>query len=1081
MALSFNKVNKVITVLSPDTEITIQNLLNSIREWEDEVTSMDMPVIASCAGKEPLGGGVVVGLTLTLLDNWQLAFEARSGPTYTQCIVSGGNIVAVHTDGAIFPTAFTQVLITASSSATQSDLAAIQYSSYQNAIWVDPNGTTTGTTYPSGTRENPVNNIPDAVTIGAEKGFSTLQILDNLILSTGDVINGFELIGVSHINTTIEILDGCECVDTEIKDCNVSGVLDGGTVISDSIVGDIVYFNGHIHDCGLHGMIYLEGMANAVISDCKTIDQDDPPIIDMGTSGQSLAMPNYSGIVTVQNLNSATEEIGVGLNAGMVVIEDTIIDGTIIVSGNGVLSHTQTGSEYVNTDGLINRELITKATWTDVYYDSTSAESGTNFPIGTLLHPSNNLTELITIANANNIHNIILKSNLVLDTDVSGFKFDGKKLYNIDMNGATCAGSIFEYLGISGTQASMAKFDTCRLDNLQGLNGSYKHCVLRTTTPMFIATGGEVFMNNCRSGVPGADSPVLDYANGAIGLNNRAYSGGIRVINSTDPSNISTFEFIAGKFNFGSDNTAGDFHVRGVIDTTGIDISSTASLSYTGSVTTNREKEYGNVIYLDLDNGTSGQAYPIGLTSSDSASDNLTDALAIAATYDCSTIMLRGALTITPAHDISGITIKAARSLGNSVVVESGATTDGTYFENLTVSGVMNGSIRYTTCVVGAITNFDGGAKNCLMIGDITMTGTNSNYLTECDTYVTSSSYISIHQNAASLNIIRGRGRWGIFDKTSTNRTGIDLVAGYIYVDSTCNVGEVYVGGIGAVEDNSGAGCTVAQGAINDVYIANSVWDEPLIDHSIANTMGKSIDGISYIDKFIYIDTEEAINGNGKSDNPFNNVADAVDFAENVGWYRLMFLADATLERTLKNFTIEGIGLPTIDFNGQDVDKSEFLKVKLTGVQAGSITSREVVLLPGISNLDGIYKECGIVAGGTYTIADGAIVSITSASTLLAGTSPIAPIFDLGAATAVGVLSIRKYSGGIEIHNVNTANKLATLQFSGGKVVIDTSCSSGIIRVAGLPATATEDSSTGTTVSTDGNLTSTEEIWGYER
>ena len=67
MALSFDKVNKVITVLTPDTEITIQNLLNGIREFEDELSSMDIPKIVSCAGKEQLGGGVQVGLTLTLL------------------------------------------------------------------------------------------------------------------------------------------------------------------------------------------------------------------------------------------------------------------------------------------------------------------------------------------------------------------------------------------------------------------------------------------------------------------------------------------------------------------------------------------------------------------------------------------------------------------------------------------------------------------------------------------------------------------------------------------------------------------------------------------------------------------------------------------------------------------------------------------------------------------------------------------------------------------------------------------------------------------------------------------------------
>lgn len=375
MALSFDKVNQVITVLSPDTEITIQNLLNSIREWEDELSSMDVPKVVSCAGKEPLGGGVVVGLTLTLLDDWQLSFEARTGPSYTQCTVSGGNIVAVNANGSIYPTAFTQVLITASSSATQSDLEAIQYASYQNAVWVNPLGANSGTEYPVGTRETPVNNIQDAVSIGNSKGFKTLQILNDITIGTGDVIIGFKLVGVSHILTNVVIETGALCENVQIESCNITGVLDGGTEINDCIVSDLVYFNGHIHNSGLVGLVTLAGNEKAVFSDCKTIDQDNSLVIDMGGSGQSVAIPNYSGLLTIRNLNSASEEIGIGLNAGMVILEDTITAGTIIIGGNGLLMHTQTGTENVNSDGLISKTGIAETVWDELKTDHTLSGS----------------------------------------------------------------------------------------------------------------------------------------------------------------------------------------------------------------------------------------------------------------------------------------------------------------------------------------------------------------------------------------------------------------------------------------------------------------------------------------------------------------------------------------------------------------------------------------------------------------------------------------------------------------------------------------------------------------------------------
>jgi hypothetical protein len=118
VGLLFDKINKVMTVEDTDDEITIQNLLNAIRQWEDELSSMDIGSVASAVGKEPLGDGVLVGITLTLLNNWRLAFEARGGSSYIQCKVSGGNLVGTHPDGVIYPTAFTQVVMAASSSAT---------------------------------------------------------------------------------------------------------------------------------------------------------------------------------------------------------------------------------------------------------------------------------------------------------------------------------------------------------------------------------------------------------------------------------------------------------------------------------------------------------------------------------------------------------------------------------------------------------------------------------------------------------------------------------------------------------------------------------------------------------------------------------------------------------------------------------------------------------------------------------------------------------------------------------------------------------------------------------------------------
>ena len=135
---------RVITVQSPSTEIIIQDLHDSCRSLESQPSAMDNPSLIDTAGKEQLGGGVSVGLTATL-QNALIAFEARGGPTYEQCIVSGGNVVAIDASktplaSPVFPTAFTQVVITASSSATTANQSQLQHGTFNGEITVSVGG-----------------------------------------------------------------------------------------------------------------------------------------------------------------------------------------------------------------------------------------------------------------------------------------------------------------------------------------------------------------------------------------------------------------------------------------------------------------------------------------------------------------------------------------------------------------------------------------------------------------------------------------------------------------------------------------------------------------------------------------------------------------------------------------------------------------------------------------------------------------------------------------------------------------------------------------------------------------------------
>jgi hypothetical protein len=118
--LTFFKTEKVIQVDAPQSTVTCQDLINQIRIYEENLNNLDYPLIANAYGKQALGGGSYIGITLELVNDWRIAFEARSGPDTIACTVSGGNLVALNQYGnnPLKATAFTQVNIAQSSSPT---------------------------------------------------------------------------------------------------------------------------------------------------------------------------------------------------------------------------------------------------------------------------------------------------------------------------------------------------------------------------------------------------------------------------------------------------------------------------------------------------------------------------------------------------------------------------------------------------------------------------------------------------------------------------------------------------------------------------------------------------------------------------------------------------------------------------------------------------------------------------------------------------------------------------------------------------------------------------------------------------
>lgn len=113
MSLSFSHSTKLIGVPQADAQpLSMQTLINAIRTEEASERGITEPMIASAAGKDDLGGGVLTGITINLTSTWKLDFAAGG----YQAVVNGGNLSDAL--ARINNTGSPQVLVQASAAAT---------------------------------------------------------------------------------------------------------------------------------------------------------------------------------------------------------------------------------------------------------------------------------------------------------------------------------------------------------------------------------------------------------------------------------------------------------------------------------------------------------------------------------------------------------------------------------------------------------------------------------------------------------------------------------------------------------------------------------------------------------------------------------------------------------------------------------------------------------------------------------------------------------------------------------------------------------------------------------------------------
>lgn len=511
-----------------------------------------------------------------------------------QCNVTGGNLVAVDVNGVdldpIFPTAFTQVVKTSSSSATIAALEIEQlkfliesrrphHSGFGKMLFVDPvngdnnnEGNSAARAFKTLTQALSVvkdfNNDVISLIAGNPLGDTILD--ENIIINKNNVYirgpgRGFKIKPSTAGNPTIIINgEGVELSSfvletssngtdnsleinsnfSEIRNIWIENVTGNGVIVSNSSNTRIVKTT--IKNCVQNGILISNNTTDIDIVN-TTISNNSIDGIQINATG----IQNVKFGIGVKIFKNA----GYGINIGTGVI-NTVLTTDLTIFDN-ILGEI---NDQSNTTGFGGR-VTSQDYGESIHIDFINGVSGTIFPRGTAALRSNNLTDAKTIAERVGIITYKFHDDLLLNASHIDWNFIGaSKFPQIDVNSQNVDGSKFKFVTLTGTCNGMISVNSSNILNTVNLDGNLRNCVLVGNNK--IADNALLLLHNCTSK---QTTPILDFINvtTTATVDIRSYSGELQIQNFIRSTDTLIIQMI-GTLIIDSTVTAGNIIVSGI-------------------------------------------------------------------------------------------------------------------------------------------------------------------------------------------------------------------------------------------------------------------------------------------------------------------------------------------------------------------------------------------------------------------------------------------------------------------------------------------------------------------------------------
>jgi hypothetical protein len=336
----FSGITRQIIINNNVTELDVKiDLYSEWKRWSTEENNLKYLQAFRTFGGDPTITGQFAPAYFFLTNGWRV--YANSGLE----ISVGTNLYTDELESPFIVSNNSAVSLRNSDAATV-DTGVEQNLDYNGEIQVNSLVGLPGTTYPSGTLAQPVNNITDALTLANNLGILRLKIYGNITVDQ-DLV-GYSVVGgnfnsslnfenVNLQNTTFErcVLNGSYLGEIRAYECELGSGFSG--------------LSGQFNHCGINGELYVNSNTNSSFTDCYT-NGINPVELHMN-SDSNVRMRGYTGGVRIYDCKT-----GSTLNIAFVVGQAFILTGN--TGGNinllGIASFdNQSSGTTVNTVSLL--------------------------------------------------------------------------------------------------------------------------------------------------------------------------------------------------------------------------------------------------------------------------------------------------------------------------------------------------------------------------------------------------------------------------------------------------------------------------------------------------------------------------------------------------------------------------------------------------------------------------------------------------------------------------------------------------------------------------------------------------------